>query len=197
AGERLHMGGDDLAENWLEGAGVPDVRDRGVHRVRGFREHGRHIDRRPPTDVEAKLRAEQSAHPVALDLLVQVLLASGEEQESLGDVDRQLRDDDQLAIRRYARGQEVAVTRPHLLDPAPRLVSRDRLGSTKRRSLIDETGPSWLRLRRTGHVVLVERTETRSGPGRVAALPAESPRVCWRLQLLRDWGHETGKEVLP
>src|SRR5690606_5992330 len=96
---------------------------------------------------------------------------NGEEQESLGDVDRQLRDDDQLAIRRYARGQEVAVTRPHLLDPAPRLVSRDRLGSTKRRSLIDETGPSWLRLRRTGHLVLVERTETRSGPGRVAALP--------------------------
>src|SRR5690606_1882273 len=27
--------------------------------------------------------------------------------------------------------------------------------------------------------------------------PDESPRVCWRLQLLRGWGHETGKEVLP
>src|SRR5690606_2057166 len=26
---------------------------------------------------------------------------------------------------------------------------------------------------------------------------AEAPRVCRRLQLLRDWGHETGKEVLP
>ena len=26
---------------------------------------------------------------------------------------------------------------------------------------------------------------------------AESPRVCRRLQPLRDWGHETGKEVLP
>src|SRR5690606_2211873 len=25
----------------------------------------------------------------------------------------------------------------------------------------------------------------------------ESPRVCRRLQPLRDWGHETGKEVLP
>jgi len=26
---------------------------------------------------------------------------------------------------------------------------------------------------------------------------AEPPRVSRRLQLLRDWGHETGKEVLP
>src|SRR5690606_37585732 len=32
---------------------------------------------------------------------------------------------------------------------------------------------------------------------RARAQRYESPRVCRRLQPLRDWGHETGKEVLP
>src|SRR5690606_16655318 len=42
------------------------------------------------------------------------------------------------------------------------------------------------------------RTFPRPAPdGYLSGLSSEAPWVCRRLQLLRDWGHETGKEVLP